>query len=147
MNLATGWNGGKRGVRMVRTTGLAEVVLMVREVAEARRFYEETLGLKVISPDFGGPVFLQTGEDGPGVPQQIVLVPMPADAPPQPVNRALRSFHHLGLAVPQGTLSEARQQLERQGLEVRSGEHPFLNVEAIYVDDPDGNEVELVAPR
>jgi catechol-2,3-dioxygenase len=28
---------------------------------------------------------------------------------------------------------------------VRTGQHPFLPVEAIYVDDPDGNEVELVA--
>jgi catechol 2,3-dioxygenase-like lactoylglutathione lyase family enzyme len=44
---------------MIRTTGLAEIVLLVRDVAEARRFYEETLGLKVISPDLRGPVFLQ----------------------------------------------------------------------------------------
>jgi len=132
---------------MIGTTGLAEIVLMVRDVAEARRFYEETLGLRVISPDLGGPVFLQTGEDGLGVPQQIVLVPRPADAAALPTNRALRSFHHLGLMVPRGTLPEASRQLEAHGLEVRTGQHPFLNVEAIYVDDPDGNEVELVAPR
>jgi catechol-2,3-dioxygenase len=132
---------------MIRTTGLAEIVLVVRDVAQARRFYQETLGLKVISPDLGGPVFLQTGEDGPGVPQQIVLVPRPADAAPLPANRALRSVHHLGLIVPRGGLQEARRELEAQGLEVRTGEHPFLNIEAIYVNDPDGNEVELVAPR
>ena len=35
--------------------------------------------------------------------------------------------------------------LEKLGFEVRTGTHPFLSVEAIYVDDPDGNEVELVA--
>ena len=35
---------------------------MVGDVERSRRFYEETLGLKVISPDFGGPVFLQVGE-------------------------------------------------------------------------------------
>jgi catechol-2,3-dioxygenase len=81
------------------------------------------------------------------VPQQIVLVPKPADAPPLPASRALRSFHHLGLMLPRGGVQEARRQLEAQGFEVRTGEHPFLDVEAIYIDDPDGNEVELVAPR
>ena len=105
---------------MIRTTGLAEIVLMVRDVAQSRRFYQETLGLKVISPDLGGPVFLQTGEDGQGVPQQIVLVPRPADAPALPANRALRGLHHLGLMVPRGSLHEARRQLEAQGLEVRT---------------------------
>jgi catechol-2,3-dioxygenase len=120
---------------------------MVRDVEQSRRFYQETLGLAVISPDFGGPVFLRVGEAGQGVPQQIVLIPRPADAPAPPADRLQRGLHHLGLTVPHGSLHEARRQLEAQGFAVRTGEHPFLNVEAIYVDDPDGNEVELVTLR
>lgn len=131
---------------MVRTSGLAEIVLMVGNVEQSRRFYEGILGLKVISPDFGGPVFLQVGEDRPDVPHQIVLVPMPPDAP-SPANRALCSLHHIGLVIPRGSLEETRRELEAHGLKVRTGEHPFLDVEAIYVDDPDGNEVELVARK
>jgi catechol-2,3-dioxygenase len=132
---------------MIQTTGLAEIVLMVRDVEQSRRFYQETLGLAVISPDFGGPVFLRVGEAGQGVPQQIVLIPRPAVAPAPPADRLQRGLHHLGLTVPHGSLHEARRQLEAQGFAVRTGEHPFLNVEAIYVDDPDGNEVELVTQR
>jgi catechol-2,3-dioxygenase len=131
---------------MIKTTGLAEIVLVVRNVEQSRRFYEETLGLKVISPDLGGPVFLQTGEDRSDVPQQIVLIPMPTDAPPS-AHEAPRSLHHLGLVIPQGSVEGTRRALEAQGLQVRTGEHPFLSVEAIYIDDPDGNEVELVARR
>ncbi|MGE3985709.1 MAG: VOC family protein [Dehalococcoidia bacterium] len=131
---------------MIVANGLAEIVLMVGDVERSRRFYEETLGLKVISPDLGGPVFLQVGE-GSGVPQQIVLIPRPVEAPTQPAERTSRAFHHLGIVVPAGSLQEARGQLEAQGFEVRTGEHPFLPVEAIYIDDPDGNEVELVAAR
>jgi len=131
---------------MVTTQGLAEIVLMVSDVESARRFYEGTLGLKVISPELGGPVFLSMGESG-GVPQQIVLIPRPGDAPAQPAQRTSRAFHHLGLMVPRGSLDEARKQLESAGFEVRTGEHPFLPVDAIYIDDPDGNEVELVAAR
>jgi catechol 2,3-dioxygenase-like lactoylglutathione lyase family enzyme len=132
---------------MVRTTGVVEIVLMVQDIQKSRAFYSEVLGLKVISPDLGGPVFLQTGEGGAGVPNQIVLVPRPSEAPAFPAERGLRNVHHLGLEIPRGSLDEARRELEARGLEVRTGEHPFLPVEAIYVDDPDGNEVELVTRR
>jgi catechol-2,3-dioxygenase len=131
---------------MIAIQGLAEIVLMVADVDRSRRFYQESLGLKVISPDLGGPVFFQVGE-GDGVPQQIVLIPRPPTAPAQPQDRAARAFHHLGIVVPRGSLADARKQLEALGLEVRTGEHPFLQVDAIYIDDPDGNEVELVAAR
>jgi catechol-2,3-dioxygenase len=53
--------------------------------------------------------------------------------------------HHIGLEVGAGDLASERARLEGLGFEVRTGTHPFLSVEAIYVDDPDGNEVELVA--
>jgi catechol-2,3-dioxygenase len=128
----------------MRTLGLAEIVLMVGDIARSRQFYEGTLGLRVISPDLGGPVFLQTGEEREGVPQQIVLVPRPQGSPLPPADRTQRGFHHLGLVVARGGLREARRELESLGYEVRTGEHPFLPVEAIYVDEPDGNEVELV---
>src|SRR3954453_5795159 len=105
---------------MISTTGLAEIVLMVRDVEESRRFYEETLGLKVISSNFGGPVFLRAGEDQPGVPQQIVLVPRSADAPDLPANRAEQSFHHLGLMLPRGSVQDARERLQAEGFEVRT---------------------------
>lgn len=132
---------------MVTPTGLAEIVLMVQDVERSQRFYCDVLGLKVISPDLGGPVFLQAGEAAAGVPNQIVLVPRPPEAPAFPAERPLRNFHHLGLEIARGSLEEAQRRLEELGITVRTGEHPFLPVVAIYIDDPDGNEVELVARR
>jgi catechol-2,3-dioxygenase len=132
---------------MVTTTGVVEIVLMVQDVEKSRQFYAETLGLKVISPDFGGPVFLQAGEPSAGVPNQIVLVPRPAGAPALPAEGWQRNVHHLGLEIPSGSIEATTRELESRGLQVRTGEHPFLAVEAIYVDDPDGNEIELVAKR
>ena len=132
---------------MVVTTGVVEIVLMVADVEASRRFYTEVLGLRVISPDFGGPVFLQAGPDGSGVPNQIVLVPRPHEAPTFPEERGLRNVHHIGLELASGSLEAARNELQAKGLEVRTGDHPFLPVDAIYIDDPDGNEVELVARR
>jgi hypothetical protein len=31
--------------------------------------------------------------------------------------------------------------------DVRLGEHPFLPVRGMYIDDPDGNEVDLIATK
>jgi catechol-2,3-dioxygenase len=127
--------------------GLAEVVLMVKDVDRSAEFYRDVLGLTVISPDLHGPVFLQIGEGSSGVPQQIVLIPRPAGAPEQPAERAFRSVHHIGLEVEEESFAREWERLQKLGFEVRTGVHPFLPVEAIYVDDPDGNEVELVTAR
>jgi catechol 2,3-dioxygenase-like lactoylglutathione lyase family enzyme len=132
---------------MVAIRGLAEIVLMVSDVERSVAFYCDILGLTVISPDLGGPVFLRVGERSSGVPQQIVLVPRPPSAPDQPTERAFRSVHHLGLEVEEGAFGREWERLRALGFAVRTGVHPFLPVEAIYLDDPDGNEVELVTAR
>ena len=92
-------------------------------------------------------MFLRVGERTSGVPQQIVLVPRPSAAPDQPAERAFRSVHHLGLEVEEGAFEREWERLRALGFEVRTGVHPFLPVETIYLDDPDGNEVELVTAR
>ena len=132
---------------MAAIRGLAEIVLMVADVGRSIGFYRDILGLTVISPDLQGPVFLRVGERAGGVPQQIVLVPRPPGAPDQPGERAFRSVHHLGLEVAEGAFEREWERLRALGFEVRTGVHPFLPVEAIYLDDPDGNEVELVTAR
>jgi catechol 2,3-dioxygenase-like lactoylglutathione lyase family enzyme len=40
---------------MVKTTGVVEIALMVADIQASRVFYTDGIGLKVISPDFGGP--------------------------------------------------------------------------------------------
>ncbi len=136
-----------QGAKMATAArGLAEVVLMVKDLPAALHFYRDILGLETISPPgMQGPVFLRVGPAGDGVPSQIVLVPRPADAPDLPVDRRQRSVHHIGLEIAASELAAERTRLESLGFEVRTGQHPFLPVEAIYIDDPDGNEVELVA--
>lgn len=132
---------------MAAIRGLAEIVLMVDDVERSVQFYRDVLGLTVISPDLRGPVFLRVGERSSGVPQQIVLVPRPPAAPAQPAERAFRSVHHIGLEVEEDAFERERERLRALGFEVHTGVHPFLPVEAIYLDDPDGNEVELVTAR
>jgi catechol 2,3-dioxygenase-like lactoylglutathione lyase family enzyme len=121
--------------------GLAEIVLNVRDQQASLAFYHELLGLPVISPPELPNVFLQAGPEQAGIPQMLVLVPLPADAGPF---TAPRTLHHLALAVAPEEFDALAARLEQRGYAPRGGRHPVLPSRTVYVDDPDGNEVELI---
>ena len=127
----------------VRIEGLAEVVLGVRDVGVSLAFYRDLLGLAVVSPPGApGPIFLRAGAATAGLPAWVVLVPLPADAPPFTSPSPL---HHLALAIRADSTDEAATRLEQAGHAVRRGRHPLLGATTLYLQDPDGNEVELIA--
>jgi catechol-2,3-dioxygenase len=140
-------NGAERGAAepaAIRIAGLAEVVLNVRDMGRALAFYRDLLGLPVLGPpDRPSPVFLRAGAATADLPALVVLVQLPPDAAPFGAPRAL---HHLALAVPAEAFDVARAALLARGFAVRDGRHPVLPSRTLYVDDPDGNEVELIAP-
>jgi catechol 2,3-dioxygenase len=130
---------------MGRITGLAEVVLLVEDLEKSVAFYRDLLGLTVISPEGMRAVFLRVGAEGSGVPQQIVLIPRPPNVKPSAGAKEQRDLHHIGLEMPADLYEQERERIAQLGIPIRGGQHPFLPVEAFYLDDPDGNEVEIVA--
>jgi catechol 2,3-dioxygenase-like lactoylglutathione lyase family enzyme len=114
-------------------------------MAAALRFYRETLGLEQISPpDRPSPVFLKAGEAALGIPQMLVLVQLPSDAPP--FGRP-RTLHHLALEVAPEDFDAEKARLESLGFAVRTGQHPVIPSRTLYVGDPKGNEVELICAQ
>jgi catechol 2,3-dioxygenase-like lactoylglutathione lyase family enzyme len=100
------------------------------------------LGLKVISPpERKNPIFLRAGEGAAGVPQMIVVVQLPPDAGPFVPPRTL---HHLALEVAPEDFDAEKARLEGLGFTLRSGQHPVIPSRTMYLDDPEGNEVELI---
>ena len=122
---------------------LAEVVLVVDDMDRSIGFYRDVLGLEVFSPPHLATKFLRIGSSAGGVPQQIVLVPRAASASGERV----KVLHHIGLEVAQDDFEPERQRLEAAGFELRTGQHPFMPVDAFYLDDPDGNEIEIATWR
>jgi catechol 2,3-dioxygenase-like lactoylglutathione lyase family enzyme len=128
--------------------GLAEIVLWTHDMDRSLAFYRDLFGLQLISKPEVPARFLSTGELSGGVPGMIVLSPHPDGAagsfPPEKRERVL---HHLAFKVAPGRYHELRERCVAAGLEVRSGVHPVLpDVRTFYVDDPEGNEVEVIAP-
>ena len=128
---------------MSAITGLIEIVLVVEELERSLHFYREVLGLEVISPSGSPATFLRVGPPADGIPQQIVLVPRSAQLP-APTGRRL---HHIGLGLSADAYESERARLEGLGYALRYGVHPFMPVDAFYVDDPDGNEIEIATWR
>lgn len=121
--------------------GLAEVVLWVHDLGRSFQFYSEALGLPVLTPPgTTAGVVLQAGR-GTDLPQTLVLLPLPPQAPPygQP-----RPLHHLALEIDPAQFDHVRTRLEGLGYQVAEGQHPFLPARTLALTDPDGNAVELL---
>ena len=132
---------------MSGVTGLAEVVLWVRDMEAALHFYRDMFGLEIISPPELPIKFLRAGEGASGVPEMIVLVPHPDRSVEFASEKPKRVLHHLALRVDPSAYEGLEQRFAQAGVDVRSGKHPVLKgVRTFYVDDPDGNEVEVIAP-
>ncbi|HEY3078639.1 MAG TPA: VOC family protein [Chloroflexota bacterium] len=125
-----------------RVRGVAEIVLWVHDMPRALGFYREVLGLEQISPpERPSPVFLRAGPAAVGVPQLIVLVQLPPDAGPFSKPRPL---HHLALEIAREDFDAEKARLESLGFQLRTGQHPIIPSRTLYLDDPEGNEVELI---
>ena len=128
-------------------SGIAEIVLWSHDLARSYAFYRDLFGLTMMEQRQDiPPRFLLAAETG-GVPQMIVLVPHPQPTSSFPGEKPNRPLHHLAFSVRADRYDELQDACRAAGLEVRDGVHPVLDgVRTFYVDDPDGNEVEVIAP-
>jgi catechol 2,3-dioxygenase-like lactoylglutathione lyase family enzyme len=126
---------------MAHIVGLAEIVLWTADKERAVHFYRDLLGLEVISPPHLPNVFLKAGEGHAGIPQMIVLVPKSEEVKGKPSGYQL---HHLAFELPTDRFDAQHDALVAAGYEPRGGQHPVLASRTMYVDDPDGNEVEFI---
>lgn len=130
---------------MTGIRGIAEIVLSVHDLDASLRFYRDMLGLTLVSEPGFRPVFLRAGNAAVTVPQLIVLAPLPPDTPPFPAAKPGRTLHHLAFELAPADFDAMRDHLAAHGLAIRTGQHPVIPSRTLYVDDPDGNEVEFIA--
>lgn len=133
---------------MSKVEGLAEIVLWVADIESSVQFYRDNFGLEVISPQPMPNKFLRVSSAG-GIPELIVLIPHPHPDSYFPTHREKekRTLHHLAFRVSKRAYDELEVAFLEKGVEVRHGVHPVLkDVRTFYVDDPDGNEVEVIGP-
>lgn len=120
-------------------TELGHVVLYVRDLAAALEFYTRVVGLEARGHIFRGRGALLTG----GRTHHELLLIEVGEAP-GPLTGHRLGLYHIGWKVGE-TLDElraARAQIEAAGYAL-SGVADHTVSQSLYLEDPDGNEIEL----
>jgi catechol 2,3-dioxygenase-like lactoylglutathione lyase family enzyme len=126
-------------VPVVRPAGLFEMTLEVSNLAASERFYRDVMGLPVVErwSDERPAVWLALGREG-----FLGLWP-PETGGAVAIHGGRGGRHvHFALRVPMGTLDTVAARLESLDFPVEPRDFGNGN-RAIYLDDPDGNVVEL----
>ncbi|HZO38034.1 MAG TPA: VOC family protein [Methylomirabilota bacterium] len=115
---------------MIQATGIDHLVLHVDDVARAKKFYTEVLGMTIYREN-DQQVFLHAGSQG------VALFRKQGDSSLTAGN----DLNHLALNVAAGTYETLKADLENHGVTVtgRPGED-----RCIYFQDPDGHRLQLM---
>ncbi|HXX75081.1 MAG TPA: VOC family protein [Nitrospiraceae bacterium] len=118
---------------------LGHVVFYVKDLERSLKFYRDLLGFNEVGRIFNGAAAALTS----GRTHHELLLIQVGDAPGPPTGRH-RGLYHIGIKVGDSLdeLREAKRELERAGVTI-DGISDHTVSQSLYLQDPDGNEVEL----
>ena len=123
---------------------LGEVAIRCRDLAAMTAFYCDVVGLEVIEGDYrDNIVFLRVSDGFAGHTSVVALFTAEDDEEPVAGNGS--SLHHIALTVAAEDLTPALAWYKAHGIETWTAEHRWVGWDSVYVKDPEGNTVELVA--
>ena len=119
---------------------LGHLVLYVRNLERSRHFYRDVLGWKEVAAMTGMPAAaFSSGRTH----HELLLIEVGENASPIPAGRRV-GMYHFGLKI--GTTDKELRQAMNELLEagarvVGTADHTVTH--SLYIEDPDGNEIEL----
>jgi len=119
---------------------LGHVVLYVRDIERSRNFYRDVLEWREITPDASLPIAaFSSGRTH----HELLLIEVGPTAAPIPDGRRV-GLYHLGLKV-----GESDDELREVLAKLQASRVPIVGAtdhgvtHSLYIEDPDGNEIEL----
>jgi catechol-2,3-dioxygenase len=125
---------------------LGHLVLYVRDLERSSHFYRDVLGWRQIMPSEGKPApFPAAAFAAPGgrTHHELLLIEVGPNAAPIPAGRHV-GLYHFGLKIgdTDDDLRAALQKLQQEDVTiVGTSDHTVTH--SLYIEDPDGNEIEL----
>lgn len=133
---------------------LGEIAIRCADMPAMVTFYEEVLGLARMTGDHNsGVVFFRIAEGFGGHTSVLALFDKGYEARPglhptseaAPVTGGRSSLHHLALSLPFAEQDAAMAWFDARRIPYRVERFGWIGWRGVFVTDPDGNTVELVA--
>ena len=118
---------------------LGHIVLYVRDLETSRRFYGEVLGWKEAARLGNQGAMFSSGRTH----HELLLLEVGPQATPIPRGRRVGMYHFgLKIGTTDEELRQALEELIEAGVKI-SGSADHNVTHSLYIEDPDGNEIEL----
>jgi catechol-2,3-dioxygenase len=136
--MATATTGIRTSVR-----GLGEIALRVKNLDAMQKFYEEVIGLLLMTrvPNCA---FFKIADGYDGHTQVLALFDRSQSPGYRGTDAATSTIDHIAFEIALADFADERRRLESLGLQVETAAHAWVHLRSLYVNDPEGNQVELV---
>jgi catechol-2,3-dioxygenase len=128
---------------MTSILSIAEAVLYVEDLEQARAFYTRVLGLP-ITADYGESCFLQVGPQSSLILFDIKQLEIRESQIP---DHGAYGEGHIALAIDAADMDAWRQRLQEHNVAIEHEQRWPQGTHSIYFRDPAGNSIELIDDR
>jgi catechol-2,3-dioxygenase len=123
--------------------GLGEIALRVMNLDAMQRFYQEVIGLPLMTraPNWA---FFKIADGYDGHTQVLALFDRSQSPGYRGTDAATSTIDHIAFEIPLADFADELTRLKSLGLKVETAEHAWVHWRSLYVTDPEGNLVEFV---
>lgn len=123
--------------------GLGEIALRVADLDTMQDFYQRVIGLDLMRR-FPSAAFFRIAPGVAGHTQVLALFDRGAEPDYRGLEAATTTVDHLAFGIALKDYEPELARLRALGLDVTTTTHAWVQWRSLYVDDPEGNQVELV---
>jgi catechol-2,3-dioxygenase len=123
--------------------GLGEIAFRVNNLDAMQSFYEHIIGLPLMTR-VANCAFFKIADGYGGHTQVFALFDRSQSPGYRGTEAATSTIDHIAFEIPIDDFAAELKRLRGLGLQVEIAEHAWVHWRSLYVNDPEGNQVELV---